>query len=145
MTPGPRSSWRAALTVCLAIVFAGCASAPPPRSLSEADVNLVVGKWSGPADYVAPGSSISKPTHRFTFTADGKFSEMMGTWISSGTFRIADGKVLFEGPNSKGALALYESDGQRTLEGSGQVLVGAWMSLTGSGPGRYRLELRPDQ
>jgi hypothetical protein len=106
-------------------------------------MNQIVGQWSGLADYVAPGSTT--PSHLFTFAADGTFSEAVGAWFATGTFKIADDKILYEGERSKGVLVLYEGSNGRMLSGEGEVLHGAWRNYTGSGAGRYRLELRPNQ
>ena len=104
-------------------LLAGCAASPPAAPLPPAtaiqpgDVKSLAGNWEG---YV-------------TGSRSGTFTSNLGGAPGAGTFRIVDGKAVYEGANMRGTAALYGSGAQQVLKGEG-----TWVGS----PGQSSFELR---
>jgi hypothetical protein len=134
-----RVSW-VVLTVGVALL-AGCAttpsSAPPAAALPETpvrDVKDLAGEWVGSAVSIPGGSFEGRRVDgRISIKEDGTFASNIGGAPGTGVFRIADGKIVYEGSAMRGTAALYGSGAQAVMKGEG-TLVGV--------DGRGRFEVR---
>src|SRR5262245_58013230 len=89
-------------------LLAGCATTPAPlppaRTLQAGDVKSLVGEWEGSATGTRGTGSYGGPgvSGRVTFKEDGTFTSNMGGAPGTGTWRIVDGKVQYEGSTMRG-------------------------------------------
>jgi hypothetical protein len=121
-----------ALGVALA-VLAGCAAAPtaaplpPATTIQPGDTKSLAGEWAG---YVTGSRSGTfdgpRLDGRVTIKEDGTFTSNVGGAPGMGTFRIVDGKAVYEGANMRGTATLYGSGAQQVLKGEG-----TWVGSTG--------------
>ena len=137
-----RASARASsLAVAVALAFlAGCAASPPAAPLPPAtaiqggDVKSLAGNWEG---YVTGSRSGTFDGPRIlgqvSIKEDGTFTSNLGGAPGLGTFRIVDGKAVYEGANMRGTATLHGSGAQQVLKEEG-----TW---AGS-PGQSSFELR---
>src|SRR5262249_52915724 len=120
--------------------LAGCAASPPAAPLPPAtaiqpgDVKSLAGNWEG---YVTGSRSGTFDGPRIlghvSIKEDGTFTSNLGGAPGAGTFRIVDGKAVYEGANMRGTAALYGSGAQQVLKGEG-----TWVGS----PGQSSFELR---
>jgi len=111
-----RASERAAsLAVAVALaLLAGCAASPPAAPLPPAvaiqagDVKSLAGNWEG---YVTGSRSGTFDGPRIlgqvNVKEDGTFTSNLGGAPGLGTFRIVDGKAVYEGANMRGTATLW--------------------------------------
>jgi hypothetical protein len=138
MSPAIARVASVALVVALAFL-AGCATAPSPpmppaMALQPGDVKSLAGEWAG---YVTGSRSGTFDGPRIAGTVnikeDGTFTSNLGGMPGLGTFRIVDGKAVYDGANMRGTATLYGSGAQAVLKGEG-----TWVGS----PGQSSFELR---
>jgi hypothetical protein len=118
------------LVVALA-VLAGCAAAPAPlppaRALQAGDLRSLAGEWAGSVTGSRSGTFDGpRIAGTVSIKEDGTFTSNVGGAPGMGTFRIADGKVMYEGANMRGTATLYGSGADQVLKGEG-----TWVGSTG--------------
>ena len=94
------------------------------------DVGALAGNWDG---YMKSASGISSPV-QVVVKPDGTYSAMMGASSGTGTFEVADGKVLTTGHLSgsafgagrKSTVTLGERGGRPVLVGEGRSDAGPY-------------------
>jgi hypothetical protein len=120
-----------ALAVALAFL-AGCASSPsaplpPAMTLQAGDVKSLAGEWEGLVTGSRSGTFDGpRIAGRVSITEDGTFTSNLGGAPGMGTFRVVDGKAVYEGANMRGTATLYGSGAQQVLKGEG-----TWVGSTG--------------
>jgi hypothetical protein len=119
------------LLVVAVASLAACATAPPPLppavTLQPGDVKSLAGEWegtvtgsrSGTFDGPRLGGTVS-------FKEDGTFTSNLSGQPGMGTYRIVDGKVVYEGANMRGTATLHGSGKEQVLKGAG-----TWVGSTG--------------
>jgi hypothetical protein len=135
-----RATVRASsLLLVVALAFlAGCAMTqaplPPARTLQAGDVKSLAGEWAGNVTGSRSGT-FDGPSIAGTVSIkeDGTFTSNLGGQPGTGTFRIVDGKAMYEGSNMRGTATLHGSGADQVLRGEG-----TW---AGS-PGQSKFELR---
>jgi hypothetical protein len=128
------------LTVVLAFL-AGCAMTtsaplPPARTLQAGDVKSLAGEWAGNVTGSRSGT-FDGPSIAGTVSIkeDGTFTSSLGGQPGTGTFRIVDGKAVYEGSNMRGTATLHGS-------GADQVLVGQGTWAGSDGQSKFELRRR---
>jgi hypothetical protein len=100
------------------LLFAGCATAPPPRPV--VDLKLIVGTWRGSNDAGSPVDLI--------VYANGSFEAIITTpqqtLHRSGQIRMEGPQLVYDADSSYGRIAYFESDGKRRLIMSGTLKQG---------------------
>jgi len=131
-----RSTRCAVLTALALLLTAACATAPPTpapaRVLAPGDLGTLAGEWEGTLTGALGGGSFAGPRFpvRLTVKSDGTFTSLVDGKPGQGSARIVDGKLVYEGSNSRGTATLYEQGGRPLLKGEG-TLVGynGWSSF----------------
>jgi hypothetical protein len=119
------------LLLMVAALLAGCATTPAPqppaRTLQAGDVKGLAGEWEGTVTGSRSGT-FDGPRIGGTVSIkeDGTFTTNLGGQPGMGTFRIVDGKAVYEGANMRGTATVYGSGKDQVMKGEG-----TWVGSTG--------------
>jgi hypothetical protein len=134
-----RATLRVPLLLMIALAFlAGCATTPAPlppaMTLQPGDLKSLAGEWAGSVTGSRSGT-FDGPSIAGTASIkeDGTFTTNLGGQPGVGTFRIVDGKAVYEGANMRGTATLHGSVKDQVLKGQG-----TWVGS----PGQSSFELR---
>jgi hypothetical protein len=113
-----------ALVVALAFL-AGCAMSPPAPlppavAIPAGDTKSLAGEWAGTVTGSRSGTFDGpRVAGTVSIKEDGTFTSNVGGQPGVGTFRIVDGKAMYEGANMRGTATLHGTGAQQVLKGEG--------------------------
>lgn len=119
----------AAVLGAVLLVAAGCAStpvAPLSAPIPITSFQAVAGEWKGTITGTLGAGSFAGSAYpaRVTIAPDGSFTSVVNGQPGQGKGEIKDGKIVFDGSNTRGTATLHDRAGQPVLRGEG-TLVGA--------------------
>jgi hypothetical protein len=132
--------WQRTFVVVILVLVASAVLATPadlyaakrsrPAVVAIQDLKSVAGRWSGIL-YGRPGGTRGQDWVELAIQEDGTYTlasaRTIGVFDGSGTFSLADGRLISEGERARVTVTLYQGDGKRFLRaegtmGSGQPL-----------------------
>jgi hypothetical protein len=119
------------------VLAVGCATTVPPLSppkpLQPGDLRSLAGQWEGSATgNVGPSPFMGSAFHsvQLTLAEDGTARSIIDGRQGEGTFRIADGRIVFDGSFVRGSATLHERAGQPVIRGDGTLVgVQGWTTF----------------
>jgi hypothetical protein len=117
---------RASSLLLVAVaLLSGCATTPPAAlppavTLQPGDLKSLAGEWEGSVTGSRAGT-FDGPRISGTMSVkeDGSFTSNLSGQPGSGTLRIVDGKVHYEGANMRGTATLHGTGKDQVLMGQG--------------------------
>jgi len=98
-----------------------------PTAVAIVDIPSIAGRWSGIL-YGRPGGARGRDWVEVALHADGTYTlasaRMIGVFNRSGTFRLADGKLVSEGENTRLVLTFVPGGGKRFLRAESTMASG---------------------
>jgi hypothetical protein len=94
---------------------------PPAKMLQPGDLPSLAGDWEGDARFAKGAGDFTGPraSVKLTVAPDGSYTSNMDGNQGVGKASIQNGRVVFQGTNTKGTATLHEGDGRRVLKGEG--------------------------
>lgn len=114
-----------AIIVAPADLYAAKRSRPTAVAISE--FKNVAGRWSGIL-YGRPGGTRRQDWDELTIQEDGAYTlasaRTIGVFNSSGTLRLADGRLIAQGEKAQVTMTLYQGNGKQFLRVEGAMASG---------------------
>jgi hypothetical protein len=98
-----------------------------PTAVAITDVKNAAGRWSGIL-YGRPGGTRGQDWVELTIQEDGAYTlasaRTIGVLNSSGTLRLADGRLIAQGENAQVTITRYQGNGKQFLRVEGAMASG---------------------